>query len=45
MNQFEIESFLKSRDCGNISEIINQLKQDDKIDIINYKGYDTYRLK
>jgi wyosine [tRNA(Phe)-imidazoG37] synthetase (radical SAM superfamily) len=45
MNQFEIESFLTSRGCGNIGSIMHDLKQDNKVVVINYKGYDTYRLK
>jgi len=45
MNQFEVESFLKSRGCVNIEELLSQLRQDDYVDAINYKGYDTYRLK
>ncbi|MCK5761620.1 MAG: radical SAM protein, partial [Candidatus Izimaplasma sp.] len=45
MNQHEIKGFLKTRKCKNIDEIIVQLKQDLKIDIINYKGYYTFRLK
>ncbi|WP_206460564.1 radical SAM protein [Anaerovorax sp. IOR16] len=45
MNQFELESFLKIRDCKNIDEILCRLGNDDKIAVISYKGYDTYRLK
>ena len=45
MNQHEIKGFLKTRKCENIDEIIAKLKQDLKIDIINYKGYYTFRLK
>ena len=45
MNQHEIKGFLKTRKCTNIDEIIVQLKQDLKIDVINYKGYYTFRLK
>lgn len=45
MNQFEIEGFLQSRRCGNIAEILKNLKNDNKVDTLNYKGYDTYRLK
>lgn len=45
MNQFEIESFLKSRACINSNDKINQLRQDEGVVAINYKGYDTYRLK
>ncbi len=45
MNQFEVESFLKSRGCENIEELLIRLGKDDNVDAINYKGYDTYRLK
>ncbi|SMB79341.1 Wyosine [tRNA(Phe)-imidazoG37] synthetase, radical SAM superfamily [Desulfonispora thiosulfatigenes DSM 11270] len=45
MNQFEIEEFLKSRECTNIDEIISDLKKDEQVDVIDYKGYITYRLK
>lgn len=45
MNQFEIEGFLKSRNCNNIDAILAELKKDSKVDTVNYKGYDTYRLK
>ena len=45
MNQHEINGFLKTRKCKNIVKIIEQLKQDSKIDVINYKGYFTFRLK
>lgn len=45
MNQFEIEGFVKSRGCSDIAEIFERLKQDGRVTVINYKGYDTYRLK
>jgi len=45
MNQFEIEGFLKSRSCNNIDAILDYLKKDSKVVVVNYKGYDTYRLK
>ncbi|MEA4988183.1 MAG: radical SAM protein [Anaerovorax sp.] len=45
MNQFELESFLKIRDCKNIDEILCRLGNDDNIVVISYKGYDTYRLR
>lgn len=45
MNQYEIKSFLKSRSCRNIPQIMNQLKNDSIIDKISYKGYNTFRLK
>lgn len=45
MNQFEIESFLQSRNCTDIKNIIQSLRTDKRINVINYKGYDTFRLK
>lgn len=45
MNQFELEGFLKLRGCENISETLSELAKDDKIVVISYKGYDTYRMK
>lgn len=44
MNQFEIESFLKSRDCKNVNEIISKMNNDNTVQKLNYKGYITYRL-
>lgn len=45
MNQFEIESFLSSRGCLESDKIITRLKSDKRIDLVEYKGYHTYRLK
>ena len=45
MNQFELQGFLKLRGCEKIDEILCKLGKDDKIVAINYKGYDTYRMK
>ncbi|MGI6678418.1 MAG: radical SAM protein [Dehalobacterium sp.] len=45
MNQFEIEGFLKARGNKKHNELLNLLKSDNSVTIINYKGYDTYRLK
>ncbi len=45
MNQHEIRAFLKTRKCKSIDKIIAQLKQDSNIDVINYKGFYTFRLK
>ena len=44
MNQFEINRFLELRGCNYISNIFNDLESDCKVEKINYKGYDTYRL-
>lgn len=45
MNQFEIEGFLASRGRSDIDAFLNELKEDEKVEVINYKGYDTYRLR
>ncbi len=45
MNQFEIEGFLETRDNVNIIGVLERLKNDRKVIAINYKGYNTYRLK
>ncbi|MBO8158442.1 hypothetical protein [Thermosyntropha sp.] len=45
MNQFEIESFLKARGKIDNQWIFSKLKNDNAVTVINYKGYDTYRLK
>ncbi len=45
MNQFEVESFINSRDIKNTKEIFERLKEDSKVNVIDYKGIKTYRLK
>ncbi|WP_028829392.1 radical SAM protein [Proteocatella sphenisci] len=45
MNQFEVEGFLESRNCPRIKEIVENLRNDERMNVINYKGYDTFRLK
>lgn len=45
MNQFEIISFLNSRECKNVNNILERLNEDDTVNHINYKGFITYRLK
>lgn len=45
MNQFEITSFLNSRECRDVSNILERLNQDSSINHISYKGFITYRLK
>jgi wyosine [tRNA(Phe)-imidazoG37] synthetase (radical SAM superfamily) len=45
MNQFEIIGFLKSRGIENGDGLFHRLKQDNNVAVIQYKGYDTYRLK
>lgn len=45
MNQYEIKSFLVSRECNQIEDIFSKLNKDDTIDVVSYKNYNTYRLK
>lgn len=45
MNQFELRSFLNSRKVSNIDEVIEEIEKDEKINVIDYKGIKTYRLK
>ena len=45
MNQFEITGFLKTRDNTDKDKVFSKLENDNTVDVINYKGYDTYRLK
>lgn len=45
MNQFELRSFLASRNVKNIEELVQEIENDEKINIIDYKGIKTYRLK
>ncbi|MBN2260060.1 MAG: radical SAM protein [Clostridiales bacterium] len=44
MNQYEIKSFLESRDCEEIAKIQDRLKNDEEVTSIQYKGYITYRI-
>jgi len=44
MNQYEIKSFLENRNCKNYSEIFKKL-DNNNIEKIYYKGYNTYRIK
>ena len=45
MNQFEIKSFIDKRGKADINEFFNRLNNDENIEVINYKNYNTYRLK
>lgn len=47
MNQYEIDNFINSRkDSGTThTDIFDRLNNDIEVDVIRYKGYDTYRLK
>ncbi len=44
MNQHELVSFLQSRKCKNIEEIMDKLEYNDEVNKVIYKGYKTYRL-
>lgn len=44
MNQHEIISFLTDRNAKNIEDIIKGLEEDSEIEVVNYKGYKTFRL-
>ncbi|NLB27940.1 MAG: radical SAM protein, partial [Clostridiaceae bacterium] len=45
MNQHEIEDFLASRGNKDYPSLLARLKEDGGVEVISYKGYDTYRLK
>lgn len=45
MNNFEIKSFLESRDCEDVKNIFDKLNKDREINPIEYKKYITYRIK
>lgn len=45
MNQYEIKSFLNTRNCSNIDDVMGKLNNDSNIDKIDYKGYITYKIK
>lgn len=44
MNQHEITSFLNSRDCMDQEQVFVQLEQNPEVEVVDYKGYRTYRL-
>lgn len=45
MNQFEIKYFIEKRGNTDIKEFFKRLDNDDDIEVVNYKNYNTYRLK
>lgn len=45
MNQFEIKAFIQSRGNENYEDILEKLNKDDRVDVVNYKNYISYRLK
>ena len=44
MNQFEIKSFIKGRKNPRIEDFFEKLNNDENIEVVNYKSYNTYRL-
>lgn len=45
MNQFELGGFLDSRNAENKEEMIEKMKQDEEIAVLDYKGILTFRLR
>jgi len=45
MNQFELRSFLESRNSQRIDGLMEMLGRDENINVLNYRGFNTYRLK
>lgn len=45
MNQFEVKSFIESRENKNLEDILNRLNTDANVEVVNYKNYISYRLK
>ncbi len=45
MNQYEIEGFLQTRECMDMLDIIKRLREARDVEVISYKGYDTFRLR
>lgn len=44
MNQHEIKSFLAGRNCKTPEVILNRLQSNPQVEVLEYKGYQTYRL-
>ena len=44
MNQFEIKSFLKMRN-EDAAAFLHRLESDIEVNVVDYKGYRTYRLR
>ncbi len=43
LNLFEIESFIRFRGIEDPSHLLKRLKEDPEIEVISYKGHETYR--
>lgn len=44
MNQHEIKSFLAARQCPDPEGVLRRLREDPQVEVVEYKGYETYRL-
>lgn len=44
MNQFEIKAFIEQRNNSKTEDFFERLENDNHIEIVDYKGYYTYRL-
>ncbi|SCZ80141.1 radical SAM protein [Acidaminobacter hydrogenoformans] len=47
MNQFEIEAFLVKRgaEAAEVAHIMEGLRRNPAVDVVDYKGYETFRMK
>lgn len=45
MNQYEIESFLAGRGCPAAGPVLARLDRDPAVEVLEYQGYTTYRIK
>ncbi|HHX96780.1 MAG TPA: radical SAM protein [Clostridia bacterium] len=44
MNQHELNSFLRGRNCNSPTEILDKLAHNKDVEVVAYKGYSIYRL-
>ena len=45
MAKYDVRGFLESRDVKDPEAMMEQMKQDEEINVIDYKGILTFRLK
>ncbi len=45
MHQYEIEGFLNTRRNEDAEDVLSRLRETDTIEVIHYRGFDTYRFK
>ena len=45
MNQFELTSFLESRNCKDIESLLERLEKNDRVKVLSFKGIKTYRFE